>query len=436
MIALALALPASAQAAGTADVDASGVAYQGDAAGNVVVLTDESAGASLTRVTISETGISETSGPDADACQDTGNQVVCVIGDIQRVLASFAGGGDTATYEGARLDHLLEGELGDDTLTGSESTVNAGGLLLGDTLRGGPGRDVLRGRNGGDVLEGGPGDGDEVDAGFGNDLLRLAAADGAGDVLRGGSGADLVDLEAYGAAVADLAGGNVTAANGTRSHTFDGIEDVRGSDEADRLLGTGGFNRLDGGEGSDEIDGNVGADLLEGSGGNDTIFARDGINDRVLGGLGADTCSLDQLDEYDGCENALPGEVPVFGTLRRGDVRGPVCSIRGFGARPARRAVLRGFRVQLFCDERGRIVVQLIAAFRRLPGRARSAATGDLVLGTARGSLGSSRRRTLRLRPGRGLRTVIRRGLRARVVTTVTDAAGNRRIYTRRLRIR
>jgi hypothetical protein len=401
-----------------------------------VVFTDEAAGGSLTRVTISETGISETSGPDADACQDTGNQIVCVIGDLQRVLAGFGGGNDVGTYEGARLDHILEGELGDDTLTGSESTVNAGGFLLGDTLRGGPGRDVLRGRNGGDVLEGGPGDGEDVDAGFGNDVLLLDAVDGAGDVLRGGPGADLVDLEAYGAAVANLAGGNVTATNGTRSHTLDGIEDVRGSDEADRLLGTGGFNRLDGGDGSDEIDGNVGADLLEGSGGNDMIFARDGINDRVLGGLGADTCTLDQLDEHDGCENPLPGEVPLFGTPPLGDVRGPVCSVRGFGPRPARRAVLRGLRVRLFCDERGRIVTQLIAVFRRLPGRARSAATGDLVLGTARGRLGPSRRRTLRLRPARGLRTAIRRRLRARVVTTVTDAAGNRRIYTRPLRIR
>jgi hypothetical protein len=40
------------------------------------------------------------------------------------------------------------------------------------------------------------------------------------------------------------------------------------------------------------------------------------------------------------------------------------------------------------------------------------------------------------VRPGRGLRPMIRRGLRARVVTTATDSAGNRRTFTRRLRIR
>ena len=57
-----------------------------------MVFADEPAGGGLTRVTIFETGIAETSGPDADACQDTGNQVVCVIGDLERVLASFGGG--------------------------------------------------------------------------------------------------------------------------------------------------------------------------------------------------------------------------------------------------------------------------------------------------------------------------------------------------------
>jgi hypothetical protein len=396
---------------------------------------DEPAGGQ-TRVTIAETGISETSPSGSDACEDTGNQVVCVVGDLSRVLATFGGGNDTGVYEGARLDHVLEGDAGDDTLTGSEATVNAAGFLLGDTLRGGEGRDVVRGRNGGDLLEPGPGNGDDVDAGIGNDDLVLDSADGAGDVLRGGPGFDLVNLQAYGAAFANLAGGSVSAADGSRQHTLDGIEDVLGSNEGDRLLGTGGFNRIDGGHGNDEIDGNIGGDLLDGNAGDDMIFARDGINDGVLGGLGADTCVLDQLDEHDGCENALLGLVPVFGTPPPRDDRGPVCSVRGFGQRPTRRAMLRGLRVRLFCDERGRVLVQLIAVFRRLPGSARPAATGDLVLATARGRLGRSRRRTLRLRPGAGLRTAIRHGLRARVATTVTDAAGNRRTYVKRLRIR
>jgi hypothetical protein len=411
------------------------VLYVGDAAANAVTFFDEAAGGQ-SRVTISETGISETSGLDADACQDTGNQVVCLIGDLDRVLATFGGGNDVGTYAGARLDHVLEGEAGDDALTGSEATVNAAGFLLGETLRGGAGRDTLRGRDGGDVLEAGPGDGDDADGGFGGDALVLSSADGGADVLRGGPGFDMIDLQAYGAAAVSLADASVSALDGSRRHTLDGIEDVLGSPQADRLVGTGGFNRLDGADGNDEIDGNVGADMLMGSGGDDMIFARDGINDAVLGGLGGDTCVLDQLDEFDGCENPLPGLVPVFGTPPPRDDRGAVCSIRGFGARPTRRAVLRGLRVQLFCDERGRIVIQLIAVLRRLPGRARLAATGDVVLATARGRLGPARRKALRLRPARGLRAAIRRGLRARVATTVTDAAGNRRTYTRRLRIR
>jgi hypothetical protein len=264
----------------------------------------------------------------------------------------------------------------------------------------------------------------------------LGPSDGAGDVLRGGPGIDRADLQAHGAAFANLAAGSVSALDGSRRHTLDGVEDVLGSNQGDRLIGSGGFNRLDGGDGSDEIDGNVGADQLDGSAGNDTIFARDGINDRVIGGLDFDTCVLDQLDEFEGCENPLMGDVPVFGTPPLPDRLGPVCSVRGVGPRPARRAVVRGLRLRLFCDERGRIVVQLVTVVRRFGDRARRAATGDLVLATARGRLGPSRRRTLRLRPGRGLRPLIRRGLRARVVTVATDAAGNRRTYTRPIRIR
>ncbi|HEX2234489.1 MAG TPA: hypothetical protein VHG69_14120, partial [Thermoleophilaceae bacterium] len=312
-LALSLLLPPSAQAAGTADLDASGVLYTGDAASNAVTFFDEPAGGQ-TRVTIAELGISETSGPDADACQDSGNQVVCVIGDLERVRATFGGGNDVASYEGERLDHELEGEGGNDTLTGSEATLGVAGFPIGDLLRGGPGTDTLRGRDGGDVLEAGGGDGDDVDAGLGNDELVLRVADGAGDVLRGGPGADRADLQAFGAAFANLAAGSVSALDGSRRHTLDGVEDLLGSDDGDRLQGTGGFNRIDGAEGGDEIEGNVGADLLEGSGGDDTIFARDGINDRVLGGTGADTCALDQLDEFEGCENPLLGLVPVFGT--------------------------------------------------------------------------------------------------------------------------
>ncbi len=116
----------------------------------------------------------------------------------------------------------MDGEGGDDSLTGSTSN---------DTLYGGLGNDILNGNGGNDLLDGGDG----------NDTLMGAAGV---DKLHGGVGDD------------------VLTGNG-------GNDWLYGEDGNDSLTGSAGIDRLYGGSGDDVLMGNGGDDTLWGGEGND-----------------------------------------------------------------------------------------------------------------------------------------------------------------------
>ena len=263
---------------------------------------------------------------------------------------------------GAGNDHLF-GAGGDDEMFG-----NAGD----DVLDGGEGNNLMYGDDGNDLLIGGSGD-DTVDGGADNDtfsfvnalagvMFDLAITDaqdtgGAGmdkvinvenligssyndhlsgdagdNVLTGGAGNDVLDgrggsdtasyADATNGVVVDLA---ITAAWDTHwgKDRLINIENLLGSDHADKLsgnavanvldgglgddwlLGRGGDDHLIGGAGNDLLDGGEGNDLLEGGAGADKLVGRDGMdvliggegndelhggegNDRLVGGAGAD----------------------------------------------------------------------------------------------------------------------------------------------------
>jgi Ca2+-binding RTX toxin-like protein len=83
------------------------------------------------------------------------------------------------------------------------------------------------------------------------------------DVIDGGNGTDMVDYTgAAGAVSVNLAIGRGFNASGADADTLISIENARGGDNDDTLLGSGGDNLLAGG---------AGADNLAGSGGNDTV---------------------------------------------------------------------------------------------------------------------------------------------------------------------
>lgn len=152
--------------------------------------------------------------------------------------------------------------------------------------------DTIEGNSGDDTLSGSTDD-DSIDGNNGFDLITGGAGN---DTLEGGRGADLI----YGEGGDDVLYGNRyydTLNGGTGSDTLYGGEGhdlLRGQDGADHLNGGGHHDTLIGGAGNDTLLGRNGDDVLEGNGENDRLDGGDG-DDSLSGGLGADT-----LDGGDG----------------------------------------------------------------------------------------------------------------------------------------
>ncbi len=133
-----------------------------------------------------------------------------------------------------------------------------------DTFIGADGRQIFLGFGGDDTFDGGAGDLDGVD--YSRARSDLGAIQGVDVSLAAGSGTD-----AYG-----------------DTDTFTGIEEIRGTELADTIIGDSNENSLEGEDGDDLIDSFGGSNnFLRGDGGNDTLLAR-GDDDFVQAGDGND----------------------------------------------------------------------------------------------------------------------------------------------------
>jgi Ca2+-binding RTX toxin-like protein len=134
-------------------------------------------------------------------------------------------------------------------------------------------------------FQGGAGD-DRIDGGNGGDFLVGAAGD---DTITGRGGFDVLDYTGDGGGgsgvVVDLAAGTATDTHGD-TDTLSGIEAVRGSFLADRILGADGKN---------SFTGFGGADVLDGRGGFDTA---DYSQEDGAAGIAADLVTRRVVDTY------------------------------------------------------------------------------------------------------------------------------------------
>ena len=80
---------------------------------------------------------------------------------------------------------------------------------------------------------------------------------------------------------------------------------IIGTEGDDGLTGTPGSDVIVGLGGNDVLSGVDGFDILCGGEGNDTFLARDNKKDKVNGGDGFDTATLDKKDKRDGIESLL-----------------------------------------------------------------------------------------------------------------------------------
>ncbi|MDJ0553679.1 MAG: peroxidase family protein [Microcoleaceae cyanobacterium MO_207.B10] len=146
--------------------------------------------------------------------------------------------------ENFQLSDVLQLNTGIEDVSGNVFFVQPGDVLNGnsgnDSLSGGAGNDTLNGRGGQDTLNGAAGD-DELKGGAGKDILN---GDAGNDELTGGKGKDSLD---GGAGDDELTGGK-------------GKDSLDGGAGDDQLKGNDGQDTLNGGAGNDELTGNGGQD--------------------------------------------------------------------------------------------------------------------------------------------------------------------------------
>jgi Ca2+-binding RTX toxin-like protein len=230
------------------------------------------------------------SGSDWDSATP-GDQTVPADG-TRTVIVNGGGGNDSITVL-ARNTELassgLNGDAGDDVITGPDSN---------DTLTGGDGNDRLVAGKGADIMNGGAG----------NDTLVWNNGDGS-DVLNGDAGNDGAEVNGN----ATLGDGFALEANAGRikfqranlvPFTLDSSTErfeVNGLGGDDILLAEAGVGALtllsvDGGAGVDTLNGSDGPDLILGGEANDVLNGGGG-DDRVVGDRGADTMNGGEGDD-------------------------------------------------------------------------------------------------------------------------------------------
>ncbi len=210
------------------------------------------------------------------------------------------GGPGNDLIDGGRAGDRLEGDEGDDVIKGDAGNDHLYGRDGNDKLDGGSGMDELLGEAGNDELVGGNGI-DTFDGGPGDDVIR--AADDSADIVNCGDGNDTVYVEVD-APTRDVLSGceTVIAIPAEPDNDTTSAQTIRGTRNADRLIGTpgddsifgrGGADRIYGMAGNDYVDGDQGNDRLHGGAGDDVIAGRKG-NDTIWGDAGNDRITGDR----------------------------------------------------------------------------------------------------------------------------------------------
>jgi Ca2+-binding RTX toxin-like protein len=241
----------------------------------------------------------DSSGSDADLLSGgAGTDMVSYSGREKAITADSDGvkGDDGRKGEGDTIigAETIVGGLGNDRLSGTDGPDTLSGLAGNDTIIGNGGDDSLQDYAGVNRLLGGAG----------NDLLQSGSGS---DVLLGGTGQDTVDYLYRSASITvDLDGASGDDGQAGEKDTVGAdVENVRGGNGNDVLIGNAGANRFQGTAGADVIRGGGGDDVLLGGEGTDQLYGEAG-DDYLDGAQDARIDSLDGGDNGPAGDNCLP----------------------------------------------------------------------------------------------------------------------------------
>ena len=307
---------------------------------------------------------------------DSANRIDGLIGND-----NLFGRGGNDTLNGGSGDDSLAGGAGNDTLNGGDGTDEIsfadsstslyfqlsntgngtfnGPLSLGadtytsiENVRGTQGNDTLWGNDSANVLYG-EGGSDDLFGKLGNDTLFGGAGDDTlyglegDDTLHGETGIDTLDFTvgpmSSVTVIMDETGHGTATMEYYGTDTFDGMENVLGTNGNDTIIVGNDANLLQGNGGNDRIEGGGGNDTVEGGDGNDRLYgdANWGVqggsaylgDDVVLGGRGDDVLvgglgndwleggqGIDQITYADLIDDYGNGEYYIVADLSAGRV--------------------------------------------------------------------------------------------------------------------
>ncbi|MDA0165274.1 hypothetical protein OM076_33710 [Solirubrobacter ginsenosidimutans] len=316
------------------------------------------------------------------------------------------------------------------SFSGNDTLTTAAGVAIGMNIDAGPGDDTITTGAGPDRILGDRGN-DTLNGAGGDDTIVWTNGDG-NDVMNGDAGFDVIENDLGNAddnSFIKLENGRVRydrtnapfnlsigSAELMQLNTFGGNDTLHTAQDVTMNLD------VNGGSGNDVLDGSLGNDRLDGGDGDDTLATRDAKADFVVGGAGADTALVDNLD-------AVAGDVETVESVGGAPAPPPAPNpgpAAGAASLSKTAKVAKGVaQVKVSCPAgtagcKGSVALFSSGAIKVGPLKAK------LELGRANYTVGAGQSKTIKVKLASGTAKLAKKKKLAVTARVVSDGAGER----------